>query len=275
MRKLIFITPLAVIAATGIAMAASTTVTSTVTPNTPKKGSTVQVHARSFPPATSLPQSMTIDVQKGFSTATNKRGTSDSTKELCSAAQEQNATCPVDTSIGQGNASLTLNPAVLGTSTIPFNIQLFLGIPRHNGCPATVLVVLSVNTATANPAIAGAVPEQSAIGDLCKHKGGLEINFPNLPTYSTLVGALPPGETYTINSLYLSAAASTTVTTKTKKTVKVNGKTVKKTITTRVKNNLVVNPSSCPKSKVWTGSLSVKFQSGTTTLPLSFACKSK
>jgi hypothetical protein len=267
MRKLLLITPISVLAVAGIAAAATTAVSSTVTPNTPKKGSTMQVRAQSFPPASSLPQSITIDVQKGFFTATDKRGTAISTKELCSAAQEQNATCPVDSSIGQGNASLTLNPAVLGTSSIPFNIQLFLGIPRHNFCPASVLVVLSVNSADANPLVASSIPEESAIGDLCTHNGGLELSFPNLPTYSSLVSGLGSGETYTLTNLYLSAAASTTVT----KTVKQHGKTVKQT----VKNNLINNPPSCPASEKWTGSMSVKFASGTTTLPLNFPCKKK
>jgi hypothetical protein len=278
-KLLIIITSISVVAGTGIAWAA-TTITSKVTPKTPGKGSTLQVRTGAFPPTNTLPTSMTIDVQKGFATGTNKRGTADSTHELCTAAQETSNQCPVDSSIGQGNASVTFNPELPGaTGAVPVSIELFLGRPRHNNCPATVLFVLAVQSTTTDAALAALAPAESAVGDLCKKNGGLEINFPNLPTFSTLLQQIAPNETITVNTLYLSAAASTVITTKTKKKVTVvkNGKktTVTKTITKRVRHHLINNPPKCPASKKWKGTFTIRFNATGYTLPLTFACKKK
>ena len=265
MRKLIpLITTLAVVGTAGYAVAApSGTVTASVSPNTPNAGSSVQATASNFTSGSGLPSKLVITVQKGFTTAVDKRNRADSVKVLCTPTQEQNDSCPAESRIGQGQADATISGPVPGEA-VSQDIQfvMFLGeAPAGSTCPASVEIVFKAGAQT---------PSEHAIGTLCKYLGGLQLTFDNLPTYSSII---PSGFTATLNKLTFGAGASTTTKVTTKKTVRRHGKRVTVKSTRTIHNYLLNNPGSCPSSGSWTGTLAVTFQSGTDTQPLSLACR--
>jgi hypothetical protein len=239
--------------------AVSGTVTASVTPSTPKAGSSIQATASNFTPASTLPTSLTITLQKGFTTAVDRRNRADSVKVLCTPTQESNDACPTESQVGQGSANATVSGALPGTAvTEAINLVFFLGeAPAASTCPAGVDVVFKGN----------GFPTEHAIGTLCRYQGGLQLSFSNLPTYSSLI---PSGFTVTLNRLRIAAGASTT--TRTTKRVKRHGHTTRKV--TQTVHHLLNNPSSCPTSGAWSGSFSVTFgSSGTDTQPLTLACR--
>jgi hypothetical protein len=255
----------------------SADVTSTVTPNTPKSGSTVQINGSAFgTSSSSLPTSITVQLQKGFTTSVNAAGTADSVSTLCTASEESGNTCPAASQVGQGSATATISPSILGLSSVPINLTFFLGPPRQSGCQATAVVVFKPS----GTGLAAEIPEESTIGDVCKQGGGVSVSFANLPTYSS---DLPSGYTATLSNISLTLDSKTNskvkVTKKVKRKVKQkNGKTitktVKKTTTVTVTNHLLNNPATCPATNKWTGTFTIAFGSaGNTVLPLTFACK--
>ncbi len=237
--------------------AVSGTVTASVTPNKPKAGSSIQATASNFTPTSSLPTSLTITLQKGFTTAVDKRNRADSVKVLCTPAQESSDACPTESQVGQGSASVTVSGALPPTSiTQAINLTFFLGeAPAASKCPASVDAVFQ----------SASLGTQHAIGTLCRYQGGLQLSFTNLPSYSTLI---PSGFTVALNKLTIAAGAFTITTTKKK------GKRHRKARHKKVRNYLLNNPAKCPSSGAWSGSFSIAFgASGTTTQPISLACQ--
>jgi hypothetical protein len=228
------------VAVTGVAAAAApNTVTATLTPKAVKKQSTLHVTAQGpFSGVSGLPQTLVIDVQKGFASSVK------AVKTLCTSQQEGSNSCPNSSRIGQGNASVS----VLG-ATSQVLLTLFLGKPQHNGDIATIDVLAQSQVLNAR---------QSVTGRLLPHNGGLEIRFDQLPTFAAQI---PAGITPTLNSLYISAGASRTLTVTTGK-----GKNKKK----KVKYALITNPSTCSGS--WVGNLVLTFASGTVSRTLAIPC---
>jgi hypothetical protein len=273
-RKLILLTTLALLGTAGIAAAAgSATVTAKLSPNQPKRGSSVQATASGFTTTGQLPTALTVTLPKGFTTAVNKQGVADSTNALCTTTQEGNNDCPDstgdDSQIGQGTATVTVsapstNPlaGALGNTTETVNLTFFIGKgPAASKCPATVDVVFQNS----------ALPTEHEVGDLCKVGGGLQLSFTNLPTYSSQLSG--SGVTATLTQMYVALGAHNEVKTTTKKTVKKNGKKTTKKVTTTTEAYLLNNPGSCPSSRQWVGSFAVTFGSaGTTTSPVDLAC---
>jgi hypothetical protein len=262
-KKLLTLTPLIALGAAGVAVAAGPTITTSVKPNKPKKGSSIVLSASGFS-GSSLPSSLTVTLQKGFTTSTDRRNIANSTKVLCTTTQENNESCPQDSQIGQGTATGAVTGPIIGTASVPFRLTFFLGQgPAASNCPATVEVVFTSESSTFPLA------QQHAIGNLCKHAGGLQLAFSSLPTYAS---SIPAGYTATLQQLTVNLGSSTTSKVKVKKRVRRHGRTVTKTVTKVVKHFLLNNPGTCPASRTWTGSLTIGFSTGPVTEPLTIAC---
>lgn len=275
--KLLTLTTLIVLGTAGVA--AATTITATLTPNTPKKGSEVRVTATGFPQERSAPTALTIDLQRGFTTATAKKafgiyrpGWADSVKALCSVQDQNSDNCAgastaKDSLVGRGSAQVVVSSPPLVNDTVPINVAMYLGVPPAGGCPAAVEIVFQV--ASTSPILAG----QSAAtnGTLCRHSGGLEVKFNQLPNLTSGL-PVPATTTYTVKDLTLSAGASNLITTKRTKIVKKH----KKTVRVRTRVYLLNNPPACPSTGAWSqNSFTVAFNGSTVTEPLSFTCKKK
>jgi hypothetical protein len=133
-----------------------------------------------------------------------------------------------------GSGRVVATVTLLGKQSIPFN--MYLGKPRHKGDIASIVL-------TAN---AEGQPEHVTGRLFTASGGGLEILFDHLPS-----SGLPPGSA-TLNKLTLSAQAV--------------HKMGKKTY------SLITNPPKCGSGQ-WTGSVTISFQSGPVTQPLTITCK--
>jgi hypothetical protein len=244
MRKLTALTIPAALVAAGAALAATPgTVVTQLTPNTPKKNTTLHLTATGpFSGVSGLPSSLVIDVQKGFKSSLK------AVKTPCTSQQEgaNPTTCPAESQIGQGTASVSVFGA-----TSQLLLTMYLGKPQHNGDIASVELVVQSQALGQS---------QDATGRILPHAGGVEVRFDQLPTFA---GSIPGGVPVTVNSIYLSAGARTQVTNK------VHGKKV----TTIYP--LIQTPPSCPRSGNWTGHLTVQFQTGTFSKALASPCKKK
>jgi hypothetical protein len=243
MRKLLMLPSLAAFVFAGTAAAASgPTVSISLQPHKAKKNSALTVTASGFPAESSLPSSVELQVQKGFKTSPK------SVKQLCNPTA---SSCPAASKIGTGNAQATGTVPILGNVSDTVNFTLYLGRPQQRGDLASVILT-GTDTALHQTL--------SATGRLFKDSaGGLELLFNKFPSLS----GLPPGTTVTLNSLSFTASATRTV----KKKVKRHHKKV----TVKTVYSLITNPSNCRGS--WTGSATIAFPSGATTVPLSTPCK--
>jgi hypothetical protein len=228
----------------GIAAAAGGPVTATVTPNTAGSASGVSISITGpLPPG--LPTSLEFTVQPGFTTSIK------SVSVLCSAPQAGQDQCPAASQVGTGQ--LVTNS--LGT----INLTLALAAPQQQGDVASVFLIGS---------IAGYVLDLPA-RLFVPSGGGIELlleNFPQLPIPSLQ-----------ISSLSLNATAMTTVTATKIRTVTTgkgrHKKRKKVKTTTKTTYSLITNPSTCPATGYWTGSVLATFSStGPKTIPFQVVC---
>jgi hypothetical protein len=232
----------------GTASAANApTLTATVTPNKAGAASGFSI-AIPGPLPSGIPSQLVFTAQNGF--------TSDGVKAVtatCTLAQAQGNMCPAGSDVGTGSAGTN----ILGT----LNFTLAAGAPQQAGDIATVYLIGQLAGATI--ALPGRL--MSAPG------GGLELSvaFPPLPI---------PG--LSLTSLQLTAKGTNTVTTYTKKKVKVGHGKKKRTKIVKVPHkttySVLRNPSTCPSTGMWTGSVSATYAAptGTVTLPFTAACTS-
>lgn len=162
------------------AAAAGHAVHAELAPATPGAHATLTLRAGPFPPAGGLPTALTLILQKGFTTAT--RHGAAAAAPLCSAVAEQQSLCPAATSIGTGSETVTLNPDPAEVSgTVTLDLYLYLGVARRKGCAASVDILVYLDREDNDATLPWA--PISGIGDLCAHRGGLELSTTDLPSY--------------------------------------------------------------------------------------------
>ena len=135
-RALTSFTILSMLIGAGVATAASQsgTVRASLSPDATHAASNVKFSAGPFPTESSLPATLSLRLQNGFSI-----GSVGTSAAMCTAAAESSDACPQSTEIGTG--SLTIKPAhqLFGaSSTVPLQLSFYLGVPSEAGCAATV-----------------------------------------------------------------------------------------------------------------------------------------
>lgn len=231
-RRLTALAGLALFGIAGLAAAASGgSVVVTLSPDHPSARSTLKVSASGpFPQVSGTLTSARLATQRGFSSSAK------SVQVLCTAGQESDDTCPGESNIGAGTATVTITGG-LGTvsrqDTLTFS--LFLGVPSQSGDIASVLISGSDSLFHQSAHAVGRLLEAPG--------GGLEVRFDQLPTYS-----LPPGTKVTLDQLSFSAHAMRTV---------VRGRRKHRH---RIRYSLITNPARC--SGRWLAELSLTFSDG-------------
>lgn len=212
-----------------------------LTPNTPKKVTTLKLKAASLPTEGTLPSAMTITLQKGFAGIVGGSATSFCTP--VQAASPFGNQCPAASQIGSGTEVVTPTPALFGaTGAITLGLSFYMVPAQQAGCSASVAVIVKV---LGNDALLAWSPGNDT-GNLCPHAGGVQLSFPGMPTYAYKAS----GSTMTINSL-----------------------SIKLGTTAGAVTGPFKSPASCPKARKWTGSLALAFGSPHVNLPLTFACR--
>lgn len=231
----------------GTAAAASApTLTATVTPNKAGAATGFSISIPGPLPA-GVPSTLSFTAQSGFTTDGVK-----AVSTLCTLTQAQGDACPAGSVIGSGSAGTN----IVGT----LNFTLAVGAPQ-GGDIATVFLIGKLLGATI--ALPGALSTPAG--------GGLQLVVSGFPT--TVPGL-------SLTSLQLSAKGTNTVTTYTKKKVTTGKGKKKKTKTVKVAHKTVYsvlrNPTTCPSTGMWTGSVSATYAAptGTVTLPFTAACTS-
>ncbi len=213
----------------------------TLHPNTPRKVSTVKLQVTSLPAESTLPAGMTLTLQKGFSAVAG--GAAASLCTTTQAASPEGNQCPAASEIGTGSETVTPDPPLFGaTGSLTLGLSFYLGPSEQAGCAATVDVIAKV---ASNDSLLS-WPPGHGIGNLCAHSGGVRISFPSLPSYAYQT----TGSTIIVNALSISLGTASGAVTGPWR-----------------------NPSSCPRSRVWTGSLGLAFASSSAQLPLKLACR--
>ncbi len=224
--------------ATAVAAAASQSRASSasLSPNGPRAASNVKFSAGPFPTESSLPATMNLSLQHGFTI-----GSVGTAATLCTAASEANDACPQSTEIGTG--SLTIKPAhqLFGAAgTVPLDLSFYLGVPTHAGCAASVELLMSVKRTSDDLLLDW--PQQSGIGNLCSHAGGVELSFPAFPISSNFT----ENANVTIEKLSLDLGSK-------------GGR------------SLWHNPASCARR--WGGTVTLGFNGASLQTPATFACR--
>lgn len=234
------LTPMVLAATAGAA--SGPTATATVTPN---KAGAASGFSVSISGASGVPSQLAFIAQNGF--------TSDGTKAvsaLCTSAQAKSNTCPSGSVIGSGSAGTN----ALGT----LSFTLAAGAKSQPSDIASVYLI--TNLKGANLALTGRL--------FVPPGGGLELLLTGFPAFPGL----------SLTSVQLQAKGTHTVTTYTKKKVTTGKGSNKKTKTVKVAHkttySLLKNPSTCPSSGSWTGSVEATYSGQQTTLPFTAACTS-
>ena len=228
----------------GIAAAAGSPVTATVTPDSAGSASGFSISINGpLPPG--LPTSLELTLQPGFTSNIKSVST------LCSTPQAGQDQCPPASQVGTGQ--------VVTNSLGTISLTLALGAPQQPGDVASVFLIGS---------IAGYVLDLPA-RLFVPPGGGVELLLENFPQV--------PIRDLQISSLSLNAKAITTIsTTKTRTVTTGTGRHKKhKTVktTTKTTYSLITNPSTCPATGYWTGSVVATFSStGPQTIPFQATC---
>lgn len=228
---------LAVVA--GSSFAANSTVaakSASLSPNGRHAASSLTVSTGALRSEPTLPSTLTLTL-KGFST-----GALGSAASLCSVLQESNDACPASSEVGTGSLVVSPKPGLFGQygPTIPLGLTFYAGPPATSGCVASVAIRLAVVRNGHDAELAW--PDQSGIGSVCAHAGGVQLSFPKFPISSYYTS----GSTVTINKLSIDLGAR-------------NG------------SALWRNPSGCPGH--WSGSLALGFARSAIQVPFSVACR--
>jgi hypothetical protein len=226
------------------AAASAPTLTATVTPNKAGAASGFSISIPA-PLPSGVPSQLEFTAQNGFTSDGVKAVTA-----LCTQALAMSDTCPSGSLVGTGSAGTN----ILGT--IAFTLAA--GAKQQAGDIATVFLIGKLGGATI------ALPGRLFVPP----GGGLELLVTGFPQFPGL----------SLTSLQLSAKGINTVTTVTKKKVTTGKGKKKKTKTVKVTHKTVYsvlrNPSTCPSSGSWTGSVEATYSGTPTTLPFTAACTS-
>jgi hypothetical protein len=224
------------------ARAQDTTITGVLTPNTAGAGSRVHVEVNGAAPeiAGSLPESISLGVQRGF--ALDVRAVA----VTCTGPALTSGACPAASRIGTGQA--VVHASGLVNQDIPATLDVFLADPVQPGDVASAVVLISgagVSRAVRTRLLA---PTSGPIGYELRLEG--------------IAAAVPaiPGVSFALRSLSLDLGARRKVTKTTHKRVRVtrNGRrvTVRRTVKKRVTYDLLRNPKTC--SGQWAVRLTVR-----------------
>ena len=231
MRRLIITTTLLVFALGASAHAQETTISATLTPNTPGKGSRLhaEVTGGVADLAGGLPESVSLGLQRGF--VLDPRAV----RVRCAGAALTTGACPAASRIGSGNVLVHTRGFV--NVDVPATLDAFLANRLVAGDVASAVLVVRVAGQARAVRARLLAPATGAIGAELRIEG--------------LAGAVPafPGLTYELRSLVLDVGARRTVTKTVIKRVRVtrDGKrvTVRRKVRRKVTYNLLRNPRTC------------------------------
>jgi hypothetical protein len=231
MRRTIFVTTALVLALAGTAQAQETTISASLTPNTPSAGSKLHVAVGGGAPELSgaLPDAITLDLQRGFAIDVA------TIAARCDAVHAGVGDCPPASRIGSGSA--LAHASGLVNADIPATIDIFLADRVQAGDLASVVLRLTVGNQT--KAI------RARLLALPSGPFGYELSV------GGFAGAIPalPGVTLSLRGLVLDLGVRRNITTTVTKRVRVtrNGKrvTVKRKVKRKVRHDLIRNPSTC------------------------------
>jgi hypothetical protein len=231
MRRFLITTATAVLMCAATASAQDTTITGGLTPNTAGAGSSVHIDVNGSAPevAGSLPESVSLGVQRGF------RFDVHAVAARCTGSALTSGKCPAASRIGSGQA--VVHASGLINQDIPGTLDVFLADPVQAGDVASAIVVVSavgVSRAVRTRLLA---PATGPFG----YELRLEGIAAAVPTF--------PGVTFALRSLSLDLGTHRKVTKTTYKRVRVtrNGArvTVRRKVKRRVTYTLLRNPKTC------------------------------
>ncbi|MEA2221212.1 MAG: hypothetical protein QOJ35_3838 [Solirubrobacteraceae bacterium] len=224
------------------ARAQDTTITGGLTPNTAGAPSRVHVEVSGLAPevAGSLPESVTLGVQRGF--ALDARAVA----VRCAGAALTSGQCPAASRIGSGQA--VVHASGFLNQDIPATIAIFLADPVQPGDVASAVVVISAASLSRAVRTRLVAPPTGPFG----YELRLEGIAAAVPTF--------PGVSFTLKSLSLDLGAGRQVTKTTYKRVRVtrHGRrvTVRRKVKRRVTYTLLRNPKTC--AGAWVVRLTVR-----------------
>jgi hypothetical protein len=215
--------------------------TASLTPDTARSASGLSLSLTGSLPR-GVPSTIAVKAQPGFTSAGTK-----AVSVLCTGAQASSNTCPAGSIVGSGS---------VGTTFGALNFTIAAGASQHAGDLATAYLIGKLGSSVVNLPARLFVPPG----------GGLELLVSGFPTFPGL----------SLTSMSLHAKGSRTVTTYTSKKVTTGKGKTKKTKTVKVTHrttySLLANPSSCPASGTWTGTVTATYTGNSTTVPFTAAC---
>jgi hypothetical protein len=231
-----------VLAFAGSARAQDTTISATLSPNTPAAGSKLHVGLEGAAPELSgaIPEAIALDVQRGFTLDPATIAT------RCDASHAGTGDCPDASRIGSGQA--LVHASGLLTADIPATIAIFLADPLQAGDLASVVLrVDAVGQSRALRARLYALPSGPFGYEL------LAAGFAAaVPTF--------PGVMLELRSLSLDMGVRRNITKTKIKRVRVtrNGKrvTVRRRVKVKVRHDLIRTPKTCAGS--WVARVTVR-----------------
>jgi hypothetical protein len=232
-----------VLAGTAAASSAPT-VTATLTPNKAGAASALSVSVAG-PLPSGVPTQLVLTAQKGVTSDGVKAVTA-----ICTPAQAMANQCPAGSVVGSGSAGTNFG--------VSLGFTLAVGAKQQASDIATVFLIGKVGTTKF--ALPGRLFMPAG--------GGLELlatGFPQIPFIS-------------LTSLQLSAKGTNTATTYTKKKITTGTGKKKKTKIVKVAHkttySVLRNPSTCPSTGTWSGTVQATYSTGPINLPFTVACTS-
>jgi hypothetical protein len=238
------------------ASAQDTTITGSLTPNTPAAGSRVHVAVSGGAPevAGALPESIALGIQRGF--VVDVRAVA----VRCTGPGLTTGECPAKSRIGTGQAVVQASGLV--NQDIPAVIDIFLADPVAPGDLASAVVLIT-----------GAGLSRAVRTRLLAPAGGPVGYELRLEGIAAAVPAIP-GVTLGLRSLSLDIGARRKVTKTTVKRVRVtrDGRrvTVRRKVKRRVTYNLLRNPKTC--NGAWAVRLTVRIAGADRVRDVAVAC---
>jgi hypothetical protein len=232
MRSMITLTTAAlVLVLAAPAIAQDGTITATLSPNTPAKASKLHVGLSGTAPelAGALPESVALDVQRGFKLDLR------SVAARCAGTALTSGDCPSSSRIGVGQAIVHAGGFL--NQDIPATLDFYLADPTQAGDLASVVVV--VKAAGLKGVVRTRLLTLTDAGFAYQLR--LEGIASAVPTF--------PGVTFGLKSLSLDVGAARTVKKTVVKKVRVTRKgkrvTVRRTVRRKVTYSLLTNPRFC------------------------------
>ena len=224
--------------ATAVAAAASQsrTASASLSPNATRAASNVKFSAGPFPTESSLPATMNLRLQNGFSI-----GSVGTAATMCTAVSEMSDACPQSTEIGTGSLTIKPSQQLFGAgATVPLNLSFYLGAPREAGCAATVELLMTVKRQQRRSVAQLARAERDRRPVLaCRRR---RAQLPAFPISNNFTG----NSKVTIEKLSLDLGS-------------------------KGGHSLWHNPGSC--SRRWGGTLGLGFNGTSLQTPVTFACR--